>query len=399
MLKLIHTADWHLGQVFYDYDRRREHRHFLTELLGYVKAENADVLLISGDVFDTSIPSAYAQEMYYGFLHKVTSENPELQVVIIAGNHDSAARLEAPEPLLNVLNITVRGSLKRTVGGDIDYRHHIVPLKKRGETVAWCLAVPYLRYGDYPQAASYAEGVEQLVSLMLKQVPDTSLPVVAMAHLQASGAEISRNDRSERLVIGGLEGISPQAFQAGIAYTALGHLHRAQRVAHQENIRYSGAPLPMSFAERFNKQSIVAVTLDNNDAAIRLLPLKPLCGLQSVNARSVEEIFAKIEELPDGDKRDADYLEIKVNIGEPQPSLRHRIEEALEEKAVRLASLVSYTSGSGGNSLDTMSYDEFLELSPFDVAEEIFRRNYGGEAMPQGMRQLLEEVINEIDTE
>ena len=110
MLKIIHTADWHLGQTFFGYDRRMEHLDFLNWLRREVGICQADVLLVSGDVFDSPNPSAESQKLYYRFLHDITRENPQLQLVIIAGNHDSAARLEAPSPLLESMNIVVRAS-------------------------------------------------------------------------------------------------------------------------------------------------------------------------------------------------------------------------------------------------------------------------------------------------
>ena len=149
-MKILHTADWHLGQTFYEYDRREEHLHFLEWLKQQIRQHEIDVLLIAGDVFDSPNPSAESQRMYYRFLREVTSENPSLQIIIIAGNHDSAARLEAPNPLLEDMNVTVRGVVRRNAEGDIDLQHLIVPLYTEGEVTAYCLAVPYLRQGDYP---------------------------------------------------------------------------------------------------------------------------------------------------------------------------------------------------------------------------------------------------------
>jgi Exodeoxyribonuclease I subunit D (EC 3.1.11.1) len=100
MIKLLHTADWHIGQTFFDYNRKAEHLQFLEWLRGQLREQCVDVLLIAGDVFDTPNPSAESQKMFYKFLREITSDNVALQVVVIAGNHDSAARLEAPNPLL-----------------------------------------------------------------------------------------------------------------------------------------------------------------------------------------------------------------------------------------------------------------------------------------------------------
>lgn len=108
-------------------------------------------MIIAGDVFDVSNPSAASQSMYYQFIYRVTVENPNLQIVIVAGNHDSAARLEAPLPLLQAMRTEVRGVVRKLEGGEIDYDHLIVELKNRkGEVELLCMAVPFLRQGDYP---------------------------------------------------------------------------------------------------------------------------------------------------------------------------------------------------------------------------------------------------------
>ena len=126
-MKIIHTADWHLGQTFYNYNRYKEHAVFLDWLCCTIKERGTDVLLIAGDVFDNPNPSAEAQKMYYNFLRRVTGENEDLKIVIIAGNHDSAARIEAPSPLLDIFNVHVSGVL-HYVDGKRDYDRMIVPL-------------------------------------------------------------------------------------------------------------------------------------------------------------------------------------------------------------------------------------------------------------------------------
>ncbi len=95
-MKFLHTADWHIGQLFYEYDRTHEHHQFLNWLLETLINEQIDVLLISGDVFDLSNPSAASIKMFYSFLNGAVKGNSDLQIIVTAGNHDSAARLESP---------------------------------------------------------------------------------------------------------------------------------------------------------------------------------------------------------------------------------------------------------------------------------------------------------------
>ena len=159
MIRILHTADWHLGQTFFGYDRTEEHGVFLNWLAEEIRQKEIDALIIAGDVFDVSNPSAASQSMYYQFIYRVTAENPYLQIVIVAGNHDSAARLEAPLPLLQAMRTEVRGVVRKLEGGEIDYDHLTVELKNRkGEVELLCMAVPFLRQGDYPAVQTVCGG-------------------------------------------------------------------------------------------------------------------------------------------------------------------------------------------------------------------------------------------------
>ncbi|KAA6340015.1 Nuclease SbcCD subunit D [termite gut metagenome] len=395
-MKLLHTADWHLGQIFFEYDRKPEHILFLEWLKTHIHHLSIDVLLVAGDVFDSPNPSAESQRLFYKFLRETVNENPQLQIVIIAGNHDSAARLEALNPLLEEMNITVRGIVKHTAEGDIDINHLIIPLMADGKIKAYCLAVPYLRQGDHPEAGSYAQGVKKMYEILYQKVKDTGKPIIAMGHLQATGAEISENDRSERAVIGGLECVSPDSFAEGIAYTALGHLHRSQQVSKRENVRYAGAPIPMSFAEKNNKHGVVYVEITENNTLINYLvfdaPVKLICI-----HKPLAEIFTEIEMLPDGDvTATSPYLEIKVTITEPEPTLRHQIEEALRNKSARLTRIESFVpKREEGDDTGTISYEEFQKINPVNIALDIFKKRFGGETMPDKMRELLQSVVKE----
>ena len=166
-LKIIHTADWHLGQTFFGYDRDEEHEAFLAWLTDTLTQRQTDVLLIAGDVFSVANPSVVTQGRFYRFLREANRRNPHLQIVIVAGNHDSAARLEAPIPLLEELNTSIVGVVPRTDLCKIDFDSLLIPLyNKEGKREAICLAVPYLRQGDYPAAKegkdSYVEGVTRM---------------------------------------------------------------------------------------------------------------------------------------------------------------------------------------------------------------------------------------------
>ena len=402
MLKIIHTADWHIGQHLFGYDRKIEHICFFDWLKKIIKEQQVDILLVAGDVFDSSNPSAESQKIYYRFLQEITTNNPNIQIIIIAGNHDSAARLEAPSLLLKEMNIHVKGVVCKKNDGETDHQNLLIPLIKDGETKAWCIAVPYLRQGDYPDAESYAKGVKDMYDILyskLQELDEFGLPVVTMGHLHTLGSEVSENNRPERAVIGGLDCISSEVFdKKNIVYTALGHLHKAQRVSNSRSAYYSGSPLPMSFAEKNYKHGVNLIEIKNNKLIeierinfkhpIELISLpeepKPLC-----------DVLVEIANLPDGEiTHGSPYLELKVLITEPEPSMRNQIEEALTGKAVRLTSAVPYKI-KHNKEPKTTTYEELKAISPTEMAEDVFLNKYGSK-MPDTMKLLLQSVIEEV---
>lgn len=404
MIRILHTADWHLGQTFFGYDRTEEHGVFLNWLAEEIRQKEIDALIIAGDVFDVSNPSAASQSMYYQFIYRVTAENPYLQIVIVAGNHDSAARLEAPLPLLQAMRTEVRGVVRKLEGGEIDYDHLTVELKNRqGEVELLCMAVPFLRQGDYPAVQTegnpYAEGVRELYAQLLQRLwkrRTENQAILAIGHLQATGSEIAEKDYSERTVIGGLECVSPEAFSEQIAYTALGHIHKAQRVSGRENVRYAGSPIPMSFAEKHYHHGVVMVTFDGGCAVdierLECPKLIPLVSVPNGEPVSPEAILKALKELPETEAV-APYLEVKVLLEEPEPMLRQEIEEALADKNYRLARIVStYHTDIGNTVKENENWKRGVqEMSPLQIAQSAFEKIYQVE-MPVELTGLFEEA-------
>ena len=404
MIRILHTADWHLGQTFFGYDRTEEHGVFLNWLAEEIRQKEIDALIIAGDVFDVSNPSAASQSMYYHFIYRVTAENPTLQIVIVAGNHDSAARLEAPLPLLQAMRTEVRGVVRKSDDGEIDYDHLTVELKNRdGEVELLCMAVPFLRQGDYPTVPTegnpYAEGVRELYTQLLQRLwkrRKENQSILAIGHLQAIGSEIAEKDYSERTVIGGLECVSPDAFSEQIAYTALGHIHKAQRVSGRENVRYAGSPIPMSFAEKHYHHGVVEVTFDGGCAVdimrVECPRLIPLMSVPNGEPASPEIVLEILKELPVTEGA-APYLEVKVLLDEPEPMLRQEVEEALADKNYRLARIVStYRNETGNAEKENENWKRGLqEMSPLQIAQSAFEKIYQVE-MPEELTDLFQEA-------
>lgn len=413
MIRILHTADWHLGQTFFGYDRVEEHLHFLDWLARELKENEIDALLIAGDIFDVSNPSAASQRMFYHFIRKVTEENPHLQLVVVAGNHDSAARLEAPLPLLQEMRTEIKGIVRKEEG-EIDYDDLIVELKNReGAVEALCLAVPFLRQGDYPVVTTdgnpYAEGVKELYTCLQQRAVSRrkeGQAIVAMGHLQATGSEIAERDFSERTIIGGLECVAPDAFTEQIAYTALGHIHKSQRVSGRENVRYAGSPLPMSFAEKNYHHGAVMVTLDEGWAVeIEKREYTPLVSLLCVpegKAAEPDVVLQELDALPlrveEADQNlHTPYLEVKVLLTGPEPMLRQQIEEILADKAVRLARIVSvYRQADAQNTLEEEVLAAGLqEMNPLQIVRATYENIYH-EEMPKELERLFEETREQL---
>ncbi len=407
-MKIIHTADWHLGQRFYEYDRTDEHRAFLEWLKRTITAEGINLLLIAGDVFDVANPSAEAQEMYYRFLAEVTTENPHLQIVIIAGNHDSASRLEAPSGIMRYLRIHVAGIVRKDESQRIDYDSLIYPVRDgSGETTAYCLAVPYLRAGDYPvckEDGSYTAGVKMFYQELYKRAQELNTggrPVIAMGHLHTSQAELSDSEKSIR---GGLEVVSPDTFEEGIRYTALGHIHKAQRVGGKEHIRYSGSPIPMSFSEINYKHRVLLIEIDEETRIEDLFvprtvdlirigtPDKPL---------NMEAIIGQIACLPEKETEcgNAPYLEVNVLLEAPNPLVRNEILDRLREKNVRFARCeIHYPNRENSEQELPITIEEIEKITPMDMFRKAYAKKYEGE-IPEEIEGLFRKACESLEEE
>lgn len=405
-MKILHTADWHIGQTFFGYDRTEEHRAFFSWLAKQVKEQSIDALLIAGDIFDVANPSAQAQKLFYRFIKNITTDNPGLQIVVIAGNHDSAARLETPIPLLEDLNIHIKGIIKKDGTGQIDVEDLTVSLYDRtGKSRVWCMAIPYLRPGDYPpletEETTYAAGVKNMYETVYRTIQQRKTPgeaILAMGHLQAANSTLSEDDSSERLLIGGLEGIPADTFNPGIIYTALGHIHREQRVGKRENVRYAGSPLPMSFAEENYRHGVILLEIENGELLRQeKLHFSPLVSLLRIpqTPKPLPEVMRELAALPPVDpETPAPYLEVRVLLTEPEPSLRHRIEEAVEKKHVRLTRVVPFypevngTTGENGN----LANEQLLE--PLEMVQAVYKQKYNTE-LPENLAKLFMEALQE----
>jgi exonuclease SbcD len=406
-MKILHTADWHLGQLFHEYDRTFEHQKFLDWLLETINTEEIEVLLVSGDVFDVSNPAAASIKMFYTFLKNATQENPNLQVIITAGNHDSASRLEAPKPLLESSKIHIVGTVEKNSDGTINYDKLIIPLRnKSGEITTWCLAIPFLRMGDYPNISNalnpYSEGVSALYKDAFEFANENKTinqSIIAMGHLHTHHAEISDMDKTERLIMGGVECISATAFNSEIKYVALGHIHKAQKIGGKEHIRYCGSPLPMSFSERNYKHQVVLFELENEITNLKTLEIPVTIPLLRIplKAEPLQDVLLKLHQLDDKNNFEiAPYLEIQVLLEEPEPALRHKIDEVLKFKNVKLARIQPHYPNKNQSSSESISQELLHELQPASVFVKSYQAKYSSE-VPDHLMHLFQQTLNEVN--
>ena len=295
-MKILHTSDWHLGQSFKGRSREEEHRGFLNWLLKKIEEQSIDVLIVAGDIFDTSNPPNYALKMYHNFLAKIIKTNCK-DIVLVAGNHDGVSTLEVSKDLLKSLNIHVVAS-----GEDGD--EVLVKIEKDEQLQAIVCAVPYLRdrvlrnANESKTSREVESELKEEVKNYYKRTYDrakelsSSVPIIATGHFTTSGATISED--SERK-IGTLENIDSKILSS-FDYVAMGHIHRPQRIAKTETMRYSGSPLPLSFSETGNKKSVVIVAFDEGKPQVSTLEIPLFKELHRING-SFEEIKEKIEKI------------------------------------------------------------------------------------------------------
>nr|WP_315481344.1 exonuclease SbcCD subunit D C-terminal domain-containing protein [uncultured Undibacterium sp.] len=408
-MRFIHTSDWHLGQTLHNFDRSYEHQAFLDWLIVSLVKEEADALLISGDIFDTANPSALAQKQFYRFLQQAKQQLPHLNIVIIAGNHDSPGRLEAPAPLLEDMDVAVIGFVPRLPDGSIDLDRLVLPLKNAaGEIKAWCLAIPFLRPSDVPKCEGevkdpYMQGITLLYQQCLQYALTLRLPnqanqaIIALGHCHMVGGEISE-ESERRIVIGGTEALSASMFDANVAYAALGHLHLAQKVGKQDHLRYCGSPLPMSFAEVDYQHQVLRVDLDQD----KVSDIAPILVPRAVDLLRVPKhpaplaqvlvALAALDVPSDTPLERQPYLEVRVRLDAPEPGLRAAIENAIEGKALRLAKIETSFAAKKISDSETVTLTELENLQPEDIFQRLYQNKYQNEAPPE-LRSAFTELM------
>ena len=265
-MRILHTSDWHLGRVLHEFPLLEDQGAILDQVLDRCRATAYDALLVSGDLFDRSLPSEDAIRLWSRFLRDLRAACPGLPLLVIAGNHDSGPRIAYAADALALAGIHVRGGADALAA----------PVELRaGEERMQVWMLPFLWAGDLD-----AGGGERRIRTQeetLKEALDRIRPLqdpgalqVAMAHCFARGGAPAD---SERTLIGTATDVDAGLFE-GFHYTALGHLHRGQRVG--PGVWYSGSPLPYSFSEAGDAKGMLDVELRPGlPPAVTRIPLAP----------------------------------------------------------------------------------------------------------------------------
>lgn len=410
MLRIFHTADWHLGHHLHGVSRQMEHQQFLDWLLDEMHNKQADALIVAGDIFDSANPSSAAQSQLYDFLVKTKKRLPNLDIILVGGNHDSASRLDAPSPILNALGVTVVGGLSRGDQGNIDWDRLLVPLTNAaGEIKAWCGAMPFLRNADLPSSGEQdndplISGMKTLYAELfsqLQQKAGNGESLILTGHCYMVNGAVS--ELSERKILGGNQHALPvELFPDDITYVALGHLHLAQKVGANEHIRYSGSPIPLSFDESDYPHQVLQADVRAGQpvetAAVKIPRSVQLLRIPNGKDFAVlSEVIGQLENLTLDDLpiEQRPLLELRIRLEKPEPGLRQQIEEVIAKLPVRLLKISTAYSGSEKSLADLRIEERLEELQPLDVFQRCYQNKYDREA-PEAINALFNELVENL---
>ncbi len=398
-MKIIHTADWHLGKNIEGHSRLPEQELFLQDLVAICEEEAADLILIAGDIYDNYNPSALAEQLFYDTLKKL-SRNGECMIVVISGNHDNPERLAAPGPLARDHGIVMAGTPVSVVppgsygkneitesapgychalihGEEADLLLVPFPSEKRLNEV-------YLKETDSEteKAKSYADKLSILFSSLQQHYHPDSLHLI-VSHLFVMQ---SVEDGSERSIqLGGSYMVSADIFPENTDYIALGHVHKPQKVPGCPNARYSGSPLHFNQRETsFQKQVLSIEAHADQPCQIREIPVPVYKPVETWHCQSIEEALNRCE--ANRDRSCWVYLEIETD---------HYIhEEDIRKMRSQKPDILSITPILSGHMKDNQAAFDRNE-QPFDVLVKNFYQQKFHTAMQEETLELLMKLMEE----
>ena len=392
-MKILHTSDWHIGRRLKEHDRFDEFRKFFAWLEDLINCEKIDVLLVAGDVFDNTTPSVQSQDIYYNFLSRLARSSCR-HTVIISGNHDSPAFIDAPSELLALNNIHVIGQACENPEDEI-----ITLYDANNNPELIICAVPYLRDRDVRTSdndnnnldQALRDGINHHYERVFAGISNPSgLPVIAMAHLFIHNGRVVQGEGIRSLYVGTALEVESSIFPDYVTYTALGHLHSAQR-AGRENIRYSGSPIAMTFGECETQKSVTVIELEDGKALTREIPVPVFQRLERISG-DMNHIISEIRTLALADE--SIWLEITYTGQEFIGDLQERLAGVMKEFP-KLEILSIYNEG--GRALEAQNTDNTIpegleKITPMQMLEMCFDEN----KTPKGQRKTLMTLYQEI---
>ncbi|MBO6027466.1 MAG: exonuclease SbcCD subunit D [Bacteroidales bacterium] len=391
-MKIIHTSDWHLGHMLYNFDRREEQLSMLEQMAELVRAEQPDLFLLAGDVYDSTQPSASVQTLFADALIKIHEACPDMRIVCIAGNHDSSSKFMIFHSPWERMNVSMLGTVSR----DVDFSDYIFKMEGKGYVVA----VPYAAERNTPEDffRKLSEKVDELNR-------EEQLPVVLMAHLAVTGSDFRGHDNATDAMVGGVDCQSAEVFGNGYDYIALGHIHRAQFVnGTAYRARYCGTPIPVSFDEAMGAQehgvTIVEIGRHGDAPEARAVAIenpRPLVTLPLDGFAEWDEVKKQFEEYPDDIPA---YIRLNVLVDSHlSVTANAEAQQIAARKQCRFclinAQRKTQTIQSAG--FQPLTTTEFQRMNPMDVARMFLESK--GEDVDDGLLKLFNEVIKGINDE
>ena len=388
-MKIIHTADWHIGQRLHERQRTDEHEKFLDWLLDRIQEHKVELLLVSGDIFDTALPSADATNLYYRFLYRLFDET-EASAVITAGNHDSAQHLEAPREFLEMGRIHVVGLATET-------SKCVLPFPPDNPRVM-VAAVPYLSETELPHVSyeteieksdRYRERLKSYYAECVSAMP-RELPKILMGHLFVQGGKVTDSERN--IQIGGATAIHASDFPDGVDYVALGHLHRPQTINGTDYpIRYSGSPIPLRFNEAYYSKKVYLLELSDDgtlvpNEGIDDIPIfKELCTVEGDEEKILWEARTQTW--------DGKYIQVKLKLNEPRVGISDKIRQAFSERGGEVLTVEL--------ELPELKDVPKIPVEDMESPEEIFRQfhkaNFEDKPPDESLAQTFTELVQIVE--
>jgi exonuclease SbcD len=368
---ILHTADWHLGARLVDHERSAEHQCFLDWLLDTIQSRGVNLLIVAGDIFDSANPPQAALAQYYRFLAALSGTGCE--VLIIGGNHDSAATLNAPRDLLRSLRVHVHGSAPAdSTDALLEFPDAIV------------CAIPFLRERDVRIAeagqthdevvASLRAGIKAHYTKVLAAAQNAAAgrPIIGTGHLTAVGVTSASSERD--IHIGNLGAVGADCFD-GYDYVALGHIHRPQCVARRESVRYSGSPIFLAFDEVSNLKQVLLLTVSKGQPVTHeTLPLPIWRTLASAEC-DVNSLVSTLHQVKTGaaDTTLTPWVELTITDAVTPADLDPMVRAAAAAAGVQVLKLIRQQPNTPFV-LSPLAGRELHETTPEDIFAEKLRR-------------------------